>query len=90
VATFLGLLLALAWPIGIAACLTWLAIGLTARISSLAALVAAAASSVWVIVLGQPQIFFLSVATTLLVFWRHRDNIRRLRAGTEPKFGKKK
>ncbi|MBR9842628.1 MAG: glycerol-3-phosphate 1-O-acyltransferase PlsY [Rhodobacteraceae bacterium] len=89
VATFLGLLLALAWPVGIAACLTWLVVGVAARISSLAALIAAAASSFWVIFLGQPQIFFLSVATTILVFWRHRDNIRRLRAGTEPKFGKK-
>ena len=89
VATFLGLLLALAWPVGIAACLTWLVIGVTTRISSFAALVAAGASSIWVIVLGRPEIFFLSVATTLLVFWRHRDNIKRLRAGTEPRFGKK-
>ncbi len=87
VATFLGLLLALAWPVGIAACLTWLATGVLTRISSLSALVAAAASSFWVILLGHPSIFFLSVATTLLVFWRHRDNIKRLRAGTEPKFG---
>jgi len=90
VATFLGLLLALAWPVGIAACLTWLVVGVASRISSLAALVAAGASSFWVIFLGHPQVFFLSVATTLLVYWRHRDNIRRLRAGTEPKFGKKK
>ncbi len=89
VATFLGLLLALAWPVGIAACLTWLVIGVLTRISSFAALVAAAASSFWVILLGHPQIFLLSIATTLLVFWRHRDNIQRLRAGTEPKFGKK-
>ncbi|MDV4145004.1 MULTISPECIES: glycerol-3-phosphate 1-O-acyltransferase PlsY [Shimia] len=89
VATFLGLLLALAWPVGIAACLTWLVIGVITRISSFAALVAAAASSFWVLLLGHPSIFFLSVATTLLVFWRHRDNISRLRAGTEPKFGTK-
>ena len=90
VATFLGLLLALAWPVGIACCLTWLATALIARISSLSALVAAASSAFWMLILGAGNLFLLGIATTLLIFWRHRDNIQRLRAGSEPKIGKAK
>lgn len=89
VATFLGLLLALAWPVGIACCLTWLATAVVSRISSLSALMAAASSSIWMLVLGAADAVFLGIATTLLVFWRHKDNIRRLRTGEEPKIGKK-
>lgn len=89
VATFLGLVLALAWPVGIACCLTWLVTALLSRISSLSALVAAASSTFWMLVLGAGNAVLLGIATTLLVFWRHKDNIRRLRAGEEPKIGKK-
>ncbi|TKZ22321.1 glycerol-3-phosphate 1-O-acyltransferase PlsY [Shimia litoralis] len=89
VATFLGLLLALAWPVGVACCLTWLVTALISRISSLSALVAASSSTFWMIVLDQGTSFVLGVLITLLVFWRHRENISRLRAGTEPKIGKK-
>ncbi len=88
VATFLGLLLALAWPVGIACCLTWLVTALVSRISSLSALIAAASSTFWMLILGSGNVFLLGLATTLLIVWRHRDNIRRLRAGTEPKIGK--
>lgn len=89
VATFLGLLLALSWPVGIACCLTWLVTAVLSRISSLSALVAAAASTFWMLALSAGDAFFLGIAVTLLVFWRHKDNIARLRAGTEPKIGKK-
>nr|WP_319947568.1 glycerol-3-phosphate 1-O-acyltransferase PlsY [uncultured Shimia sp.] len=89
VATFLGLLLALAWPVGVACCLTWLVTALISRISSLSALVAASSSTFWMIVLDQGTSFVLGILITLLVFWRHRENISRLRAGTEPKIGKK-
>ena len=89
VATFLGLLLALAWPVGIACCLTWLATAVLMRISSLSALVAAASSAVWMGVLGYGSAIGLSLALTAIVFWRHKENIARLRAGTEPKIGKK-
>lgn len=89
VATFLGLLYALAWPIGIAACLTWLVTALVFRFSSLAALVAAASTMVWAVVLGEPQIFVLCAFLTALIFWRHAGNIRRLVDGTEGKIGKK-
>lgn len=88
-ATFLGLMLALAWPVGLATCLTWLATAALSRYSSLSALVAAATSTFWMVFLGQPDAFLLGVLLTLIVFWRHRANIRRLRAGTEPKIGAK-
>jgi glycerol-3-phosphate acyltransferase PlsY len=89
VATFLGLLLAIAWPVGIACCLTWLALALLRRISSLAALCAAVAAPIWCLVLGYPSTVALSIVLTLVIFWRHKDNIARLLAGTEPKIGQK-
>ncbi|MET4103702.1 glycerol-3-phosphate acyltransferase PlsY [Roseovarius sp. MBR-78] len=88
VATFLGLLLALAWPVGIAACLTWLATAVLMRISSLAALVAAVAAPLWMLILGQGGAVVLAIALAALILWRHRSNIARLRAGTEPRIGK--
>ncbi len=89
VATFLGLMLALYWPVGIACCLTWLAIAKTLRISSLSALVAAAASPIWAYALGAPEIAALAVALAALIFVRHHQNISRLLSGTEPKIGQK-
>lgn len=89
VATFLGIVLALAWPVGIGCCLAWLAGAATSRISSMGALFAAAASSPLMVFTGHPEGLFLSIALTLLVFWRHRANIARLRAGTEPTIGGK-
>jgi acyl phosphate:glycerol-3-phosphate acyltransferase len=89
VATFLGTLLALAWPIGVAACLTWAATAAVARISSLSALVAAALAVPFAWVLGYPAVIPLVLTMAALVFWRHRPNIERLLAGTEPKIGGK-
>lgn len=89
VATFLGLLYALAWPVGIAACLTWLVTAAAFRFSSLAALVAAASTAVWCHILGAPTIYMLCIFMTALIFWRHAGNIRRLFAGTESKIGAK-
>jgi len=90
VATFLGIMLALAWPAGIAACLTWLAVAGLFRFSSLAALVAAASAPLWLALFGRPDAIWLAVALALLVFVRHHANIRRLLAGTEPRIGKGK
>ena len=89
VATFLGILLALAWPVGLAACATWAVTAAVTRISSLSALLAAALSSLWLILFSQGQMFLLVVVLTLLVYLRHAANITRLRAGTEPKIGAK-
>ena len=65
VATFLGLMLALAWPVGIACCLTWLVTALIGRISSLSALVAAASSTFWILILGYSATFILGIVFSL-------------------------
>ncbi len=89
VATFLGVIIALAWPAGLAACATWLAVAFATRYSSLAALVAAAATPVWFWALGRPDAVWLGVALAVLVFIRHHANIRRLLDGSESKIGSK-
>jgi glycerol-3-phosphate acyltransferase PlsY len=87
VATFLGILLALAWPVGLAACATWAATAALTRISSLSALVSAALSAVWAAVFGQSQMIALVLLLAALIFLRHKANIQRLIAGTEPRIG---
>ena len=89
VATFLGIWLALAWPVGLACCATWLAAAAISRTSSIGALAAAAFSSVWAVFLGFSGTVILGVVLTLLVYWRHRANISRIRAGSEPRIGQK-
>jgi glycerol-3-phosphate acyltransferase PlsY len=89
VATFLGTLLALAWPVGLAACAMWALTAAVSRISSLSALVAAATAPVWAVVLGAPALSVLAAVLAALIFDRHRANIARLRAGTEPRIGAK-
>lgn len=88
VATFLGLWLALDWRVGVACCLTWLVAAAIWRISSLGALAAAALSTTWVMILTDGSTFLLGVLLTLLIYWRHRENLARIKAGTEPKIGK--
>lgn len=104
VATALGLLMAAAWPVGLLACLTWLAVALLFRYSSLAALVALALAPVYAKALayliplatdlGEPipyhQLAELALAVAVLVWIRHWGNIRRLAARTEPRIGEKK
>lgn len=89
VATFLGVLLALAFPVGLAACATWLVVALVGRISSLAALMAAALSSAWVFLFSDGRTLTLVVVLTVLIYIRHAGNLRRLKAGTEPTIGQK-
>ena len=89
VATFLGTLLALAWPLGLAACATWLVTAVISRISSLSALVAAAASVPLTYALGRPDLMLLCALLAALVFYRHKANIARIADGSEPKIGKK-
>lgn len=87
VATLLGLLLALAWPVGVAACLTWAAVAAALRYSSLAALSASAFAPIWAVLLGRGEAALLLLVLALLVHLRHGANIRRLLAGTEPRLG---
>lgn len=89
VATFLGTLLALAWPVGLAACATWAVAAFLTRISSASALVAAATSGLWCFVFDRGDALFLSFALMLLVYIRHWPNLQRIKAGTEPKIGRK-
>jgi len=89
VATFIGIMLALAWPVGLAVCAVWLASAAITRQSSMGGLIAAAASSILVVVMGYGNGYFLCLALTAIIIWRHRANIVRIRAGTEPKIGQK-
>ncbi len=87
VATAIGILLAIAWPVGILACLTWLATAALFRFSSLAALVAAALAPVYAYFLADQQRLEFAAFLALLIFVRHHANIRRLLKGEEPRIG---
>jgi glycerol-3-phosphate acyltransferase PlsY len=89
VATFFGLLFALAWPIGVAAGATWLATAAIFRFSSLAALLTAVMTPLWIILMGFNSLFLLSLCLTGVIYWRHRENIIRLIRGQESKIGQK-
>ena len=87
-ATFLGTLLAAAWPVGLAAAATWLVTAFLFRISSLAALVAVALAPAVALLIGRPPaIALLALFMALLVYVRHAENIRRLLRGEEPRIG---
>ena len=90
VATALGVLLAIAWPVAIAAAALWLATAIFFRYSSLAALVGAVAAVLLAAVIVDPARTLLIAGIALLVIVRHHENIRRLLAGTESRisFGK--
>ena len=90
VATFFGVLLAAAWPVGLIAGAVWLIIFFLGRISSLSALVAAAAAPVaaWVLAEAVP-IIVLAAVMGVLIYVRHHENIGRLLRGQEPRFGAK-
>ncbi len=89
VATFIGVLLALVPLVGLAVCATWLAVAIVSRYSSLAALMAAALSTIWMFALGAGEAVILGLILTLLIYWKHATNLARLKAGTEPKIGQK-
>ena len=88
VATGVGVLLAIAWPVGALWCAAWLATARLARISSLAALVAFALAPLFAWALASGGVVKLSLAIAVLVFVRHHANIRRLLAGQEPRIGR--
>jgi glycerol-3-phosphate acyltransferase PlsY len=89
VATALGVLLALGWPVGLIACAVWLVVAAVFRYSSLAALLALASAPVAAWFLPNPQLAQLALAIAVLVWAKHHANIRRLLAGEEPKIGKR-
>lgn len=89
VATFLGTLLALSLPVGLATCLTWLIVAIIFRYSSLSSLVAAAFAPVFTYFLYHTHGAILVLFLSALVFYCHGANIQRLLKGTEPKISKK-
>lgn len=90
VATSLGVLIAVAWPVGLLAGVTWLATASAFRYSSLAALVAFAVSPLYAWHLVGANVALLAAALAVLTIVRHHANIRRLLKGKEPKIGAKK
>ena len=90
VATFLGLFLALDWQIGLAIAATWLVVAMVGRVSSIAALFAAASSGLWILALTDGSLLVLALILTVLIYVRHGENLKRLKAGTEPRIGRKK
>jgi glycerol-3-phosphate acyltransferase PlsY len=90
VATFLGVMLALAWPVGCLAIASWLAVAALSRISSLSALVTAALTPLYMMLYGAPLQAMVALVLALFIFGLHRENIRRLTSGTEPRIGSKR
>ncbi|MEE4153044.1 MAG: glycerol-3-phosphate 1-O-acyltransferase PlsY [Erythrobacter sp.] len=90
VATNAGVAFGLAWPIGLAYALVWLAVLGIFRISSLAGMSAVVAAAAAAPLFGYPQFFPVLAAIALLIIYLHRANIARLMKGEEPKVGGKK
>jgi acyl phosphate:glycerol-3-phosphate acyltransferase len=89
VATYAGIALALLWPVGLVYAAVWLGTLAFTRYSSLSGLLAAIAIPVAAAWWGNVEVAALFIALTLVVIWKHRDNIGRLFAGTEPRIGQK-
>ncbi len=89
VATYAGILFGLHWPLGLVYGVAWIGVLLASRISSLGGLVAAAVAPLAAAFLGLVDVVIPLVACSLIVFWKHRENIQRLMAGTEPRIGQK-
>lgn len=92
VATFYGILFAVAWPVGLVAGAVWLAVAAIFRFSSLAGLSAAIAAPIAMYVLkpGWMDAVWLTIFMMVLIFFRHRANIQRLLKGDEPRIGARK
>ena len=90
VATFLGIALALYWPVGLICCATWLIVGGLSRYSSLAGMLSAGFAPVFATFTGYASGALVLIVMSLLIYARHWGNIQRLRAGNETKIGAKK
>uniref|UniRef100_UPI0035C9D829 glycerol-3-phosphate 1-O-acyltransferase PlsY n=1 Tax=uncultured Sphingomonas sp. TaxID=158754 RepID=UPI0035C9D829 len=89
VATLLGIVLALHWPIGLVYAVVWIALLALFRISSLAGLAAAVSAPLSAAFFSQFDVVLLLLALALLVVWKHRANIERLVGGVEPRIGRR-
>jgi glycerol-3-phosphate acyltransferase PlsY len=88
VATFVGCIIGLYWPAALAFAIVWLAVAFVTRYSSAAGLAGATASVVVLAMLGSLDLAITALVMTLLILRKHRENIARLRAGTETKIGR--
>ena len=89
VAVYIGVLIGLFWPAAVVFCVLWLATAVTSRYSSLSALVASFVTPIFLWWFGHAALASLFVVLTLLLFYMHRENIKRLQAGTEGRIGAK-
>ena len=89
VATFLGTLLALSFPAGLAACATWAVVAALSRISSLSAIIASLLAPVYALYFYHFHGAIVVAILSVIVIWRHRENIARIRDGSEPRIGRK-
>jgi glycerol-3-phosphate acyltransferase PlsY len=89
VAVYIGVLIGLFWPAALIFCAMWLATAFTTRYSSLSALVAAFITPLFLWWFSHPALASLFAVLTMLLFYAHRENIKRLQAGTEGKIGEK-
>jgi glycerol-3-phosphate acyltransferase PlsY len=90
VATYIGVLLGLSWPAALVFCAIWLGVAVLTRYSSLAALVASAVTPGLLAWTGETRMAVLFLFFTLLLYWRHAENIGRLLRGEEGRIGAKK
>jgi acyl phosphate:glycerol-3-phosphate acyltransferase len=90
VATFLGVMIALDWRVGLLAAAAWLITAALFRISSLSALISAAATPIFFALLHEPMIAIAAAVLALFIFFTHRANIARLTQGEEPRIGQNK
>jgi acyl phosphate:glycerol-3-phosphate acyltransferase len=89
VAVYIGVLIGLYWPAAVVFCVLWIATAAAMRYSSLSALVASIVTPIFLWWFGHPALAALFAVLTLLLFYMHRENIRRLQAGTEGRIGQK-
>lgn len=89
VATFLGVLFGLNWPTALIFCAVWLSAAALSRYSSLGALTASAAAPLALFIFGHKGEAFVVAIMAAIVYYRHRENIARLRAGAETRIGQK-
>ena len=87
VATMMGIVLALHWPMGLVYALVWIGLLASVRISSVAGMAAAISAPVSGAVFGRFDLVMLVLALAAIVLWKHRENIDRLINGTEPRIG---
>ena len=88
VATFIGAILALSFVTGLLVCFIWIIIALIFRYSSLSAIVSSASAPIGVFLFYDNEALVVTLFMTVLIWYRHKDNIRRLIDGSEAKIGK--